>query len=96
MRTRGPGTQSGGFSGTSVNTLPAPRAQRPPHTLPGGLSTPGPVGVFEGRESDVGEVPTDGFYRESSPDMYTHAYIHVHIAPPAAHEEAQVHPRAPV
>ena len=37
------------------------------------------------------EVPTNGFYRESSPHKYTHAYIHVHTAPPAAHEEAQIH-----
>lgn len=28
------------------------------------------------------EVPTNGFYRESSPNTYTHAYIHVHTPPP--------------
>lgn len=41
------------------------------------------------------EVPTNGFYRESSPNTYTHAYIHVHTPPPAAREEAQIHTQHP-
>ena len=75
---RGAPVLNPGGSQTPQSTLPAACAQRLPHTLPGGLSTPGPVGVFQGRESEVEEVPTNGFYRELSPHMCRHACIHVH------------------